>query len=71
MAELVQVVPAPPSPLAQVQAGQQVQQQQEHHVPPAQQGQQVIHLNWSYLNQNSQENLMRMQRPICFLLMTG
>ena len=34
----VQGVPAPPTPPAQVQAGQQVPQQQEHHTPPAQQG---------------------------------
>ena len=33
---------------AQVQAGQQAQQQQEHHDSPAQQGLQVILLNWSY-----------------------
>ena len=44
----VQGIPAPPPHLAQVQAGQQASQQQEHHTPPAQQGQQVIHLNWSY-----------------------
>ena len=43
----VQGIPAPLTPPAQVQAGQ-VPQQQEHHAPPAQQGQQVIHLNWSY-----------------------
>ena len=36
----------PPVP---VQAGQQVQQQQqEHPAPPAQQGQQIVHLNWSH-----------------------
>ena len=41
-----QGIPAPPPPQAQV--GQQALQQQGHHAPPAQQGQQVIHLNWSY-----------------------
>ena len=40
--------PPPPPPPAPVQAGQQAQQQQqEHPTPPAQQGQQIIHLNWS------------------------
>ena len=29
-----------------MQAGQQALQQQEHHAPPAQQGQQIVHLNW-------------------------
>ena len=43
-----QGIPAPPLPPAQVQAGQQAQQQQEHHAPPAQQGQQIGHLNWSH-----------------------
>ena len=49
MAEEVQGVPAPPPPPppAPAQAGQQASQQQEHHVPPAQQGQQIVHLNWS------------------------
>ena len=40
-----QGVPAPPLPPAQVQAGHQAPQQQEHHAPPAQQGQQLVHLN--------------------------
>ena len=31
-----QGIPAPLPPPAQVQAGQQAPQQQEHHVPPAQ-----------------------------------
>ena len=35
----VQGVPAPPPPPTQVQA--------EHHAPPTQQGQQLVHLNWS------------------------
>ena len=51
MAELgpqMQGVPASPPPSAQAQAGQQVLQQQEQHAQPAQQGQQVLHLNWSY-----------------------
>ena len=43
-----QGVPAPSHPPAQVQAGHQAPQQQEHHAPPAQQGQQIVHLNWSY-----------------------
>ena len=37
-----QGVPAPPLPPAQTL------QQQEHHAPPAQQGQQIVHLNWSH-----------------------
>ena len=46
----MQDVPAPPPPPAQAeaQARQQASQQQEQHAPPAQQGQQVIYLNWSY-----------------------
>ena len=44
-----QGVPAPPSPPAQAQAGQQAPQQQVQHAPPAQWGQQIIHLNRSYL----------------------
>ena len=44
----VQGIPAPPPHPVQAQAEQQTLQQQEHHAPPAQQGQQVIHLNWSY-----------------------
>ena len=44
----VQGIPAPLSSSAQAETGKQVPQQQEHHAPPAQQGQQVIHLNWSY-----------------------
>ena len=44
-----QSILAPPPPPAQVQAGHQAPQQQEHHAPPAQQGRQVIHLNWSFL----------------------
>ena len=48
MAEQVQDVPAPPHPpWAQAKAAQQGPQQQEHHAPPAQQGQQIVHLNWS------------------------
>ena len=53
-----QDVPAPnplPAPLqAGQQAQQQEQQQQDHPVPPAhapaaqQQGQQIVHLNWSH-----------------------
>ena len=37
-----QGIPGPPSPQAQAQAGQQ----QEQHAQPAQEGQQIIHLNW-------------------------
>ena len=44
----MQGVLAPPSPPAQVQAGYQVPQQQEHHAMSAQQGQQLVHLNWSH-----------------------
>ena len=43
-----QGIPAPPPPPAQTQAGHQALQQQEQHAQPAQQGQQIIHLNWSY-----------------------
>ena len=43
-----QGVPAPPAPPAQVQAGHQVPQQQKYHAPPAQQEQQLVHLNWSH-----------------------
>ena len=61
MADNVQGVPAPPPPPppASVQAGKQTQQQhQDHptppapahtlpaHIPTAQQGQQIVHLNW-------------------------
>ena len=67
----VQGIPQPPQPPAQVQVGPQVPQQQEHHAPPAQQGQHVIHLTGLILSQKSQENLMRMQKPICFTPMTG
>ena len=45
MAEHAQGVPAPP---ASAQAGQQAPQQWEHHSPPAQHGQQIVHLNWSH-----------------------
>ena len=51
MADQAQGIPAPPSPPppAQAQAGQLAQQQQqEHPAPPAQQGQQIVHLNWSH-----------------------
>ena len=61
MADQAQGVPAPPPPPAPVEAGQQVQQQQQDHpnpptpahaqpahIPGAQQGQQIVHLNWSY-----------------------
>ena len=41
-------VPAPPPHPAQVQAGQQAPQQKEHDAPSAQQGQQILHLNWSH-----------------------
>ena len=44
----VQGVPASPPPPAKVLAGHQDLKQQEHHVPPAQQGKQLIHLNRSY-----------------------
>ena len=40
----VQSVPAPP---AQLQAGQ-APQEHEHLAPPAQQGQRIVHLNWSH-----------------------
>ena len=39
-------IPATPPP--PVHAGQQAPQQQEQHAQPAQWGQQIIHLNWSY-----------------------
>ena len=57
MTDQEQGVPAPHPPSAAVQAGQQAQQQQQQqdHVAPQaeasaaqQQGQQVVHLNWSY-----------------------
>ena len=51
MADQAQGVPAPPPPFlpAPVQAGQQAPQQQlEHPMPSAQQGQQIVHLNWSH-----------------------
>ena len=66
-----QHVPAsnpPPAPTGQ--QAQQQQQQQDHVSPPAQAptaqqpGQQVVHLIWSILSQNFQENLMRMQKHI-------
>ena len=52
MADQAQGVPAPPPPTppAPVQAGQQAQQKQDHAAPqaPTAQGQQSVHLNWSY-----------------------
>ena len=52
MAWQVQGVPAPPPhpPPGLAQAGQQAQQQQDHQhqTPPAQQGQQIVHLNLSH-----------------------
>ena len=42
-----QGIPAPP-PLPVHAQAVQAPQQQEQHASPAQQGQQVIHLNWSY-----------------------
>ena len=42
----VQGILTPPPPLAQ--AGPQALQQQEQQVQPEQQGQQIIHLNWSH-----------------------
>ena len=59
MADQVQGIPAPlpPPPPDPAQAGQQAQQQQQqqdHIDPPAhaptaqQQGQQIVHLNWSH-----------------------
>ena len=59
------------TPPAKAQAGQQVPQQHEQHVQPAQQGQQIIYLNWSHFKPEFQENLMRMQKLICSVLMTG
>ena len=49
MAHQVQSVPAPspPNP-APVQAGQQPQQQQQEYPTPPEQGQQIVHLNWSH-----------------------
>ena len=38
---------------------------------PVQPAQQVVHLNWSFVNQNFQESPMRMQKPIYFALITG
>ena len=49
MAEQAQGIPAPPPTAAPAQAGQQAPQQQEHHAPPTQQGQQIVHLNWSHV----------------------
>ena len=56
MADQVQSVPVPPPPPASAQAGQWAQQQQQDHptspapahIPAAQQGQQIVHLNWSH-----------------------
>ena len=49
MADQVQGVLAPPTPSAPAQAEQHAQQQQQDYpAPPAQQqGQQIVHLNWS------------------------
>ena len=47
--------PAPPPPPAQVQPGQQAPQQQKYHAPPAQQGQQIVHLNWSHFKSEFSE----------------
>ena len=44
----VQDIPTPPPPQAQPQAGQQAPQQQEQHTQPRQQGQKIIHLNWTH-----------------------
>ena len=48
MTEQVQGVPTSPPPSVPAQAGQQAQQQQDHQAPAAQQGQQIVHLNWSH-----------------------
>ena len=48
MPEQAQGVPVPPPPPAQAQPGQQAPEQQEHQNLPAQQGQQIVHLNWSH-----------------------
>ena len=44
----VQGIPASAPPPAQAQVEQQALHQQEQHAPPAQEEQQVIHLNWSH-----------------------
>ena len=57
----MQAIPAPiPPPSLADQPEPQAPQQS------AQPAQQVVHLNWSYLSQNFQENLRRMQKPIYF-----
>ena len=38
---------------------------------PQQPAQQVVHLNCFISSQNFPENLIRMQKPICFAQMTG
>ena len=47
------------------------QQQQQQNQDQAGQQQQVVHLNWSNLSQNFQENLMKMQKHICLVEMIG
>ena len=44
-------------------------QEQPQHQDAA--GQRHIHLNWSNLNKNFQENQKKMQRHICYGQMTG
>ena len=65
----VQGIPPPPPPPAQAQAGQQVLQQQEQHAPPTLQGQQVIHLNWSYFKPEFSGKPDEDVEAICFILM--
>ena len=62
-----QGIPAPnPLPLPADQPEPQAPQQ------PAQPAQQVIHLNWSHFSTRFfRKNLMGMQKPIFFTLMTG
>ena len=50
--------PPPPADPAEPQAPQQPVQY-------------VVYLNWSHLNQNFKQSLMRMKKPICSALKTG
>ena len=59
---------APNPPLASVQVLQAPQAPQAAEAP---QGQQLIHLNWSYFKPEIQENLMKIQKHICSIQMIG
>ena len=71
MAERGEGIAAPNQRQGKNQQNQQQnkQQQQQNHDPKGQQ--QHLHINWSILSQNSQENQKKMQGHIYFIQMIG